>query len=264
MYVITLDPDSPEYLEHFGVLGMHWGVRNSETQRKYDGGQKHSEARTDIAKPTKGHAYKGEFKPTLSKDQTKMLKRAAAGVAIGAGLAAGVAVGAKSGALKAVAKHGVRKLADAKQLQQKGKEFAKRVRTNAVKSFGTRDARDDFKRRAMAKKTDISKAVRRKSGQLVRSQPSKAVRKRINATASKAWKSKAMAPLRRANERADYYLKDPTGRKKARNRLTVGATGAALVSAPVIEGRSVDKHELRRKNGRHASTKWIRNKERLG
>ena len=28
------------YLEHYGVMGMKWGVRNAETLRKYEGGGK--------------------------------------------------------------------------------------------------------------------------------------------------------------------------------------------------------------------------------
>lgn len=257
MYIVTLDQDSPEYLEHFGVLGMHWGVRNSETQRKYNGGQEHSEARTDIVKPTEGHSYQGQFKPSLSKDQTKMLKRAAAGVAIGAGLAAGVAVGMKSGALKTVAKHGARKLADTARLQARGKEFAKRVRTQS--------GRNEIKRAVAARKSDISSTAKRQvvnARRLASTTPQKAVAK-AKSTRLKIWDSKRMAPVKKANERFNYYTKNPKGKKKTVNRLTIGATGAAFVSAPLIEGHEVDKRVLRRKNGRHASTKWMRNKERL-
>lgn len=253
MYIVTIDKDSPEYLEHFGVLGMHWGVRNAETQRKYNGGQEHSEARTDIAKPTEGHSYQGQFKPSLSKDQTKMLKRAAAGVAIGAGLAAGVAVGMKSGALKTVAKHGAKKLAESKHLQQKGQEFAKRVRTNAVKSVKTQEGRNELKRRALTKKTDISAFTKHKKN-VLQSRLVKALLK----------KQKPEKPVETAAERKLRLKMEKRARKRTNNRILLGVTGAALLSAPVIEGHSVDSRELRRKNGRHASTKWIRNKERLG
>lgn len=258
MYIVTIDQDSPEYLEHFGVLGMHWGVRNSETQRKYNGGQEHSEARTDIAKPTKGHTYQGQFKPSMSKDQVKMLKRAAAGVAIGAGLAAGVAVGAKSGALKAVAKHGAKKLADSRQLQQKGREFAKRVRTNASKSVKTvksQEGRNELKRKALSRKTDISELAKRRKT---------SVQSRIAKTLQRVQRQKTGKPMETAAERKYRLKMQKKARKRLNNRVALGATGAALLSAPIIEGRDVDKRIMRRKNGRHASTKWMRNKERLG
>lgn len=41
-YYVTFSDGSSAYLEHFGVKGMHWGVRNQETQMKYavgNGGQ---------------------------------------------------------------------------------------------------------------------------------------------------------------------------------------------------------------------------------
>ena len=268
MYIVTIDQDSPEYLEHFGVLGMHWGVRNSETQRKYNGGQEHNEARTDIVKPTKGHTYQGQFKPFVSKNQAKMLKRAAAGVAIGAGLAAGVAVGTKTGALKAVAKYGAKKLAGSKQLQQKGQEFAKRVRTNAIKSVKTQEGRNKLRQNVKKRKADISKAGDRKTlptrSAIKRANVSGKVRAQAKRLKTKAWNSDRMRPIRNANDKFDYYTSNPVGRKKASSRLTGATTVGAIVSAPLIEGYSMDKHELRRKNGRHASTKWMRNKERLG
>lgn len=37
-YRITFDDGSTAYLEHHGVMGMKWGVRNAETQAKYAGG----------------------------------------------------------------------------------------------------------------------------------------------------------------------------------------------------------------------------------
>lgn len=266
MYIVTLDTDSPEYLEHHGVLGMHWGIRNAETQRKYDGGQDHSEARTDIANPTKGNRYQGEFKPQLSEKQTKMLKRAAAGVAIGAGLAAGVAVGAKSGVLKSVAKNGARKLADTAQLQARGKEFAQRVRTASSKTRSVQ-GRNELRRDAGLKAKQTSASIRRKAygarAMLRTTDISGKIKQSTKQAKKRAWNSSVMAPVRRANAKFDYYTNNPEGKKKARNRTVLGATGAAFLSAPVIEGRSVDSRELRRKNGRHASTKWMRNKERL-
>ena len=35
---VTFEDGSSAYLEHHGVKGMHWGVRNAETQAKYAGG----------------------------------------------------------------------------------------------------------------------------------------------------------------------------------------------------------------------------------
>lgn len=36
--IVTFEDGSSAYLEHHGVKGMHWGVRNAETQAKYAGG----------------------------------------------------------------------------------------------------------------------------------------------------------------------------------------------------------------------------------
>lgn len=38
-YAITFEDGSSAYLEHHGVKGMHWGVRNAETQARYAGGK---------------------------------------------------------------------------------------------------------------------------------------------------------------------------------------------------------------------------------
>ena len=38
-FKVTFEDGSSAYLEHFGVKGMHWGVRNAETQAKYAGGK---------------------------------------------------------------------------------------------------------------------------------------------------------------------------------------------------------------------------------
>lgn len=38
-YILTFEDGSSAYLEHYGVQGMHWGVRNAETQAKYAGGK---------------------------------------------------------------------------------------------------------------------------------------------------------------------------------------------------------------------------------
>lgn len=341
MYIVTIDQDSPEYLEHFGVLGMHWGVRNSETQRKYNGGQEHSEARTDIAKPTNGHTYQGQFKPAMSKDQVKMLKRAAAGVAIGAGLAAGIAVGAKSGALKAVAKHGAKKLAASKPLQRKGMEFVSKVakskrvptkvamqaawkntklkqsiRTQKIWEQGAKKEIAELKRKAASgdqrakerlryeqKKLLLDRA-RFRAGRrdiLLRARIKKAgansstrnskrfsnpiikvankaqggktqLKRKVDRISTQSRVAKAMQrlqqkpekPVETAAERKLRLKMEKKARKRTNNRILVGATGAALLSAPVIEGREIDKRTMRRKNGRHASTKWMRNNERLG
>lgn len=238
-YHVTFEDGSDGYLAHHGVLGMHWGIRNSETERKYASGQDHSEARTDIKSMTKGHAYQGRFKPSLSNDQVKMLKRAATGVAIGAGLAAGVVVGSKTGVLKTVAKHGAKKLANTRSLQNAGKNFVSKVRSS--------------KKVTLSRKTALQRQLGNKH-RAIKAAPKKAVTRIKN--------SKPVVTARRLNKRFDYYTKDPVGKKKAANRLALGASGAALASVPFVEGRSIDKRELRRKNGRHASTKWMRNKER--
>ena len=38
-YKITFEDGESAYFEHHGVKGMHWGVRNAETQAKYAGGK---------------------------------------------------------------------------------------------------------------------------------------------------------------------------------------------------------------------------------
>lgn len=37
--IITFDDGSTAYLEHHGVIGMHWGVHNAETKARYAGGK---------------------------------------------------------------------------------------------------------------------------------------------------------------------------------------------------------------------------------
>lgn len=37
-YIVTFEDGSEGYLTHHGIKGMHWGVRNQETQMKYAGG----------------------------------------------------------------------------------------------------------------------------------------------------------------------------------------------------------------------------------
>ena len=37
-YIVEFQDGTGAYLEHHGVKGMHWGVRNAETQAKYAGG----------------------------------------------------------------------------------------------------------------------------------------------------------------------------------------------------------------------------------
>lgn len=211
VYKLTFEDGSDGYLSHHGVLGMHWGIRNSETERKYSCGQDHSTARTDISRPTTGHKYEGKFKPTLSEKQVKMLKRAAAGVAIGAGLAAGIAVGRKAPAIKAAAKYGLQQLSDTKAVRAKGKAFVERTKASAK---------------------------------------------------SKVKSTKAYKKADRFDMLAQYYTRDPIGKKKASKHFRRLVTGAALASVPFVEGHDLKKRELRRKNGRHASAKWIRSKER--
>ena len=36
--LLTFEDGSNAYLEHHGIMGMKWGVRNAETQAKYAGG----------------------------------------------------------------------------------------------------------------------------------------------------------------------------------------------------------------------------------
>ena len=37
-YKLTFSDGSDGYLSHYGILGMHWGVRNRQTQLKYESG----------------------------------------------------------------------------------------------------------------------------------------------------------------------------------------------------------------------------------
>lgn len=46
--LVTFEDGSSAYLEHHGVRGMHWGVRNAETQAKYAGGQGRAQRRSDL------------------------------------------------------------------------------------------------------------------------------------------------------------------------------------------------------------------------
>ena len=39
MYILAFEDGSEAYLSHHGVKGMHWGVRNAETQAKYSASQ---------------------------------------------------------------------------------------------------------------------------------------------------------------------------------------------------------------------------------
>ena len=34
-FKLTFEDGSDGYLEHFGIKGMHWGVRNAETMARY-------------------------------------------------------------------------------------------------------------------------------------------------------------------------------------------------------------------------------------
>lgn len=52
-YKIIFTDDSTAYLTHHGVKGMHWGVRNAETLRKYAGGSGPKPTRRDVKKAIK-------------------------------------------------------------------------------------------------------------------------------------------------------------------------------------------------------------------
>ena len=59
-FKLTFEDGSDGYLEHFGVKGMHWGVRNSETLARYNRERKTKKAKQLEAKNIKKKRFATE------------------------------------------------------------------------------------------------------------------------------------------------------------------------------------------------------------
>lgn len=94
VYKITFTDDSTACLSHHGVKGMHWGVRNAETQAKYAGGKG--------GRNSKGSSESsGSNRKGLTDGQKRALKTAAIGVGVAAAVGGGVYLARKKGLNKA-------------------------------------------------------------------------------------------------------------------------------------------------------------------
>ncbi len=122
-YLIQFEDGSDGYLSHHGVMGMHWGQRNAETQLKYqsgNGGQ---------VKPGSGGRSSSKRKTAQDSTNNGMIKAARYGAFGLAGMAYAHHADKKSGALDARKK--------AKQQKKEKKQAEKAASKAAWKNEST-------------------------------------------------------------------------------------------------------------------------------
>lgn len=250
---------SPSDISHFGILGMHWGVRRyqntdgsytSQGMARYGVGDGRGYRNLNNGGTSSGSTRKG-----LSKGQKRAI---AIGVAaVGAGVAAvAIAKMHKSGSAARIASKGaqaVKKITGSNQLRLEMKDTAKKAKPKGTKKF-LKGAKDSLKKYSPMKK-DLNKQKRDLKSKTVKdlAKTVKKDGKRYNDISKKYMNKVRTAVNNRKNKAMKADISSNTSNAK---RLLIEAknTASSSKSSPVKNELSVVKSVAKKATSNSTNT----------